>query len=69
MALAGGAKRAIQLDLDAGSAQQQIVTAQPFDKANGSKHGTDGVGTGWADANLEQVENTQGHDQAPVFIV
>ena len=57
VALAGGAERTIQLDLDAVGGGQQAITPQPFGEACGSAHRADGMGTGGADANLEQVED------------
>ncbi|MCY1462546.1 hypothetical protein D9M71_803330 [compost metagenome] len=57
MAFAGGAERAVQLDLDADRGAEQPVAAQAFGKARGGAHGADGMGTGGADADLEQVED------------
>ncbi|MNI57718.1 hypothetical protein D3C73_1127980 [compost metagenome] len=57
VAFAGGAERAVQLDLDAGGGRQQPFTAQAFDEAHSGAHRADGVGAGGADANLEQVEH------------
>ncbi|MNY36429.1 hypothetical protein D3C86_1709160 [compost metagenome] len=57
VAFAGGAERAVQLDLDAGGGRQQPFTAQAFDETRSGAHRADGVGAGGADANLEQVEH------------
>ncbi|CRQ25071.1 hypothetical protein PAERUG_E16_London_17_VIM_2_04_14_00120 [Pseudomonas aeruginosa] len=61
VALAGGAERAVQLDLDAGSGLQQPLAPQPLGKARGGTHRPHGVGAGRPDADLEQIEDTQGH--------
>ncbi len=54
---AGGAERAVQLDAHAGGGGQQVFTAQTFGETRSGTHRADGVGTGGADANLEQVEH------------
>ena len=57
VAFAGGAEGAIEFNFYAGCGLQQLITAQTFGKTRSSTHGADGVGTGGADANLEQVEH------------
>ncbi|MNM91835.1 hypothetical protein D3C81_1041450 [compost metagenome] len=57
VAFAGGAKRAVEFGLDADRGAEQLVAAQAFGKARGGAHGADGMGTGGADADLEQVED------------
>lgn len=43
VALAGGAERAVQLDLDAGGTGQQVVAAQALGKTRGCAHRPDGM--------------------------
>ncbi|MCY1439264.1 hypothetical protein D9M71_554950 [compost metagenome] len=57
VAFAGGTERTIQLDFDAGGGFKQVFAAQTFGEARSGTHRADGVGTGGADANLEQVEH------------
>jgi len=61
VALAGSAERAVQLDPEAGSGGQQFVALQPVGEAPCGAHGADGVRAGRADADLEQVEDAEGH--------
>ncbi len=57
VAFAGGAQRPVEFHLDAGGGAQQVVALEALDKTSGGAHRADGVGTGGADANLEQVEH------------
>ena len=57
VAFAGGAERSIEFHLDAGGGAQQVVTLEALDESSGGAHRANGVGTGGADANLEQVEH------------
>ncbi|MCY1176294.1 hypothetical protein D9M73_165600 [compost metagenome] len=57
VAFAGGAKRAVEFGLDADRGAEQLVAAQALGKTRGGAHGADGMGTGGADADLEQVED------------
>ncbi len=65
VALAGSAERAVQLDLDGAGRCQLPVTAQAFGKAQGGAHRSHRVRAGRADTDLEQVEDTEGHWEAP----
>ncbi len=61
VALAGGAERAVQLDFQAVGVGQQVLTAQAIDESRGGAHRAHGVGAGGANADLEQVEDAEGH--------
>ncbi|MNG10579.1 hypothetical protein D3C84_940570 [compost metagenome] len=57
MPFASGTERAIKLGLDADRGGQQTVATQAFSKTRSGAHGAYGMGTGGADADLEQVED------------
>ncbi|MCY1242858.1 hypothetical protein D9M72_558500 [compost metagenome] len=61
VAFAGGAEGTIQLHLQALGIVQQALAAQAFDEARGGTHRAHGMRAGWANADLEQVEDTEGH--------
>ncbi|MNC28065.1 hypothetical protein D3C75_762570 [compost metagenome] len=60
----GGRQRPVQPHLDTGCPGQQPLFAQGLGKGSRRPHRADGVGTGRADADFEQVENTDSHANA-----
>jgi hypothetical protein len=62
MSLAGGAQRAIQLDTHAGRGGKHARRLQAQHEQAGRAHRTHGVRTGRTDADLEQVEDADGHE-------
>src|SRR5690606_5171309 len=61
VALAGGAEGTVQLDTDACRGAEQALAAQAVDEARGGTHRPHRVRAGRTDADLEQVENAEGH--------
>ncbi|MNH30767.1 hypothetical protein D3C79_910780 [compost metagenome] len=57
----GGRQRAVQAYFDAPHLRKLAALAQALDEQCCGAHGADGMGTGWANADLEQVEHTDGH--------
>ncbi|MNG98899.1 hypothetical protein D3C79_580580 [compost metagenome] len=56
-----GRQRAVQAHLDAAHLLELTTFTQALDEQCRSPHGPDGMRAGRADANLEQVEHTDGH--------
>jgi len=51
----------VQVNLDASDLMQQAIGGQPLGKLLRRFHRANGVGTGGADADFEDVENAGGH--------
>ena len=67
VAFAGGAERAVEHHLHAGRLLQQPVMLQPQPEQARGTHRAYRVGTARADADLEEVENGNGHGR-PRFV-